>query len=185
MHNKSIVVAIAFLCSVGGWFLWNIILAATYHNNKIYDVKDGFFVRFGRNALWWLTLILIVSSVIVFELGVGSLRAAWFPTDVDTFQELEQDLMIRKRFEEAASMELQQGWDRGEKRSSFELSREREERVREEQVQKLLANRPEKLEEGAAGRNSMAVNDSAAERGEVPRHRKTDIPYMLSRFWQS
>jgi len=84
MHNKSIMALISFICSVGGWFLWNIILAATYHNNKLYNVKNGFFTRFGRNPLWWLTLILIVICCIIFELGVASLRTAIWPSDVST-----------------------------------------------------------------------------------------------------
>jgi phospholipid-translocating ATPase len=62
---------------------------------------------------------------------------------VDLFQEYEQDLPSRKRFEEAASSELQQGWNRGNKRTSAELRRENE-------VQELL-DRPRVMEEGWSG----------------------------------
>jgi len=75
------------------------------------------------NPRWWLVLIFIVLCIAVLEYGVSSLRAAWWPTDVDIFQELEHDLEVRKRFEEASAMELQQGWDRGTKKSSIELER--------------------------------------------------------------
>jgi phospholipid-translocating ATPase len=59
---------------------------------------------------------------------------------VDIFREYEKDVELRRRFEEAASTELQQGWDRGSKKSSAELMREGE-------VQELL-DRPRVMEEG-------------------------------------
>ncbi len=68
---------------------------------------------------------------------------------VDLFQEYEQDLASRKRFEEAASSELQQGWNHGNKRTSAGLQREKE-------VQELL-NRPRVMEEGWSGAASGAA----------------------------
>lgn len=44
---------------------------------------------------------------------------------VDTFQALEQDLDVRKRFEEAASVELQQGWHRRDSDDSKRDSKEK------------------------------------------------------------
>jgi len=120
-HNISIIAATAFILSVGAVFLWNIILAAIYPHDAIYHVRHAWFVGFGRNPLWWLTLLLIVLCTAVLEFDVASLRAAWVPTDVDIFQELERDVEVRKRFEEAAALELQQGWDRGKKMSSSEV----------------------------------------------------------------
>ena len=176
MHSKSIVVPISLVLSIGGWWLWNIVLSAIYANNTIYHVKGAFFYLFGRNPAWWATLILIVIAAIIFELGVSSLRAAFRPTDVDIFQELEQDLQIRKRFEEAAASQLQQGWDRGTKRSSAEIERAAEERRREGEVQDLL-NRPRVMEEGraegATKRNGVA--------GETDPRKSADIQEMLSR----
>lgn len=177
MHNKSIVVGISIFCSVGGWFLWNMILAKTYSDNKIYSVRDAFFYRFGRNPLWWLTLILILVACVVFELVVSSGRAGLFPTDVDVFQELEQDLEIRKRFEEAASVELQQGWDRGKKKSSFELVREEEEqRRREGLVQEMLDNRP-----GVQHEDYTRPGLERRETEDGVKRRSTDIERMLRR----
>lgn len=114
MHSKTATAAFSFICSVGGWFLWCIILASTYKNTSIYYVKDGLWdaKRFGRNALWWLTLIMILACVVVFEIGVKTARAAFWTTDVDRFQELEKDPAIKTRFEDAATLELAQGWER-------------------------------------------------------------------------
>ena len=102
LHNKSYTCAISILLSVGGWFLWNIILSFTYTNNTIYDVKDGFLDRFGRNALWWLTLILVVIACWALEVGTKAIKRAWFPSEADVFRELERDPQIRSRFEQAA-----------------------------------------------------------------------------------
>src|ERR1700743_1888308 len=68
MHNKSITAVISILLSVGGWFLWNILLAIIYSDNRIYRVRDAFFESFGRDALWWLSLVLILAVLILLEL---------------------------------------------------------------------------------------------------------------------
>ena len=82
MHNKSFVLLVAFVLSVGGWFLWNIILSALYGNNVIYDVRGGLLHHFGKEALWWVVLILAIISCVILELAVSSLRSVWFSTDV-------------------------------------------------------------------------------------------------------
>jgi phospholipid-translocating ATPase len=170
MHNKSILAFGSIFISVGGWFLWNILLAVSYDpKTKIYRVRDSFFATFGPSGLWWFTLILIVLSAVVFEYGVSSLRAAWFTTDADEFQALEQDLEVRKRFEEASAAELQGGWEqRGKKkRTSEEILREEgeaarqraEQEQREEEIKEILRSRPDELSGGAqtkdGGRKSL------------------------------
>ncbi|KAF2202777.1 phospholipid-translocating P-type ATPase [Delitschia confertaspora ATCC 74209] len=156
MHSKSIIVVISLVASIGGWFLWNIILAATYNPSApIYRVRDAIFTTFGRSGTWWLALILIVSSCVVFELGVASLWAQIFTTDEDVFQALEKDGAVKRRFEEAAVGELQEGWHRdgGSEREEQELKREeeelkkkQEEEKREGEVKELLRNRVEELD---------------------------------------
>lgn len=184
MHNKSWVIAISGIACVGGWFLWNIALSSIYKDNVIYDVKGGFLYRFGRSWTWWLTLFVIVSAVAVWELAVASLRAAWFTTDVDVFQELEHDLDIKKRFEEAAAMELQQGWDRGKKKSSLELKREEEEQAaREAQVQEMLENRPQELVKENGTPDSK--QDGGNGNGNGRTRRSLDIQELLSRRFGS
>jgi phospholipid-translocating ATPase len=174
MHNKSYVIAISGILCVGGWFLWNIILGAIYHDDIIYDVKGGMLYRFGRSVLWWFTLVIIIAAVVVWELAVASLRAAWFPTDVDVFQELEHDLEIKKRFEEAAAMELQQGWDRGKKKSSLEIKREEvEQAAREAQIEEMLENRPQMLPQQPDGAVEGKVKDGKT-------RRSLDIQELLS-----
>jgi magnesium-transporting ATPase (P-type) len=82
MHNKSVVSAIGILLSIGGWFLWNIILSSIYTHNVTYNVKGGLLQRFGDNLLWWLSLILIVSICLLFEVIIRAAKVAYLPSDV-------------------------------------------------------------------------------------------------------
>ncbi|KAL1969264.1 hypothetical protein VTN77DRAFT_9456 [Rasamsonia byssochlamydoides] len=155
IHNRSILSALVMFVSIGGWFLWNVILSSRYNDSKegksIYDVHGNFLDRIGRDLAFWVVLLLIVVTVVLFETTVSTIRATLFPTDVDIFQEFEQDLEIRKRFEEAAASELQQGWDYGKKKSSLEIAREEAEMAaREKEVQELL-NRPRVMTKTVSG----------------------------------
>ncbi|CAI7618215.1 unnamed protein product [Penicillium glandicola] len=146
VHNKTYMSLIVIIISIGGWFMWDLILDREYTMSSgkgIYFLPSNFIHHSGHNLLFWTVLLLSVSAVLLFEFTVSTLRALFFPTDVDLFQEYEQDLDIRKRFEEAAASELQQGWNRGTKRPSFEIAQENAELAemdaRERQVRELLA----------------------------------------------
>ena len=91
---------------------------SVYTDNVIYDVKKGFLDRFGKNALWWLTLILIIISVWAFEIAVRCLKSMWVESDVEVFQELEKDPSIRQRFEAAANGESRSRLERSSRRPS-------------------------------------------------------------------
>jgi phospholipid-translocating ATPase len=184
MHNKSIMAAVSCTLSVGGWWLWNIILAETYGDNKIYKVRNSFIETFGRNFLWWFTLILIIVSVLAFELTVqvtrNALETAFGFGDADThiFQALEKDPGVKRRFEEAAADELQQGWNRGGKRSSAEWAREEEEMRRKEEeearrsleIKEMLRRRGEGWDEAygvaSTGQSREQHGDDAKEKRE-------------------
>ncbi|KAJ6096618.1 hypothetical protein N7486_007364 [Penicillium sp. IBT 16267x] len=143
VHNKTYLNLIVVIISVGGWFMWNMILSKKYKLSSgkgVYDVPSNFLHHVGDNLLFWAVLFVSAMSVIMLEMTVSTLRALFFPTDVDIFQEYEQDLDIRRRFEEAAATELQQGWDHGTKKSSVEIARETMEMdARERHVRELLA----------------------------------------------
>jgi len=170
---KSIMAVVGLVLSVGGWFLWNIILAGVYQNNMEYNVKGGIFDRFGRSGQWWLILIVSVGSCLLFEIGVRALKCAIMPTDVEIFQSLEQDLEVRKRFEEAAAPWLQAGWDHGSKKTSIELEREAEQAQREGEIEELLM-RPRTLEEIDTEEQTVMIPD-------VDGRTSTDLSVMLER----
>lgn len=187
IHNKSILAAIVIFISVGGWFLWNIILSRRYNSSDgkgIYDVRDNLLTKTGQNLAFWVVLLLSIAAVVLFEIMVSTIRATLFPTDVDIFQEYEQDLEIRKRFEEAAASELQQGWDHGNKKSSFELSREAAEmEAREKQVQELL-DRPRVMTKTASGNEASQMMEvelqNAADEAPTTR-RSLDVHDLFSK----
>lgn len=107
---KTTLALACVVIEVGGWFLWNVIFNFTYEDNNEKMVADGFVQRFGRNALWWLALILGVAACVLFELGVRATKCAFWSTDVEVFQQLEKDPAAKARFEEAATEVLRQGW---------------------------------------------------------------------------
>lgn len=178
LHNKSITCAIAMFLSVGGWCLWNLIISALYPKNVIYNVRDGLLHRFGRNALWWLTLILIVSVCWGFEIAVKSCRVAFSPDDVDIFQELEKDEEIRKRLEAAAALGMSPAEER---------DREEEEEKEEDEVEKKAqgaeeARREEHIKQLLQRPRAIM---GAAEGVAVRRKRLSDGSVGLAGSWQT
>lgn len=194
VHNKTFLSLAVIIISVGGWFVWNMILSARYQlsaGKGVYDVPQNFIHQSGYNLVFWVVILLSVVVVVLFETTISTIRALFFPTDVDIFQEFEQDLDIRRRFEEAAASELQQGWDRGEKKSSFEIVREvdeREREKREQQVEELLS-RPRVMSKASFDTDAaVAVETTEVELGgpgeeaaaERPR-RSVEVQELFSR----
>jgi hypothetical protein len=102
----------------------------------------SFLHHFGRMPVYWFAIIFSFVSCIVLDVGIITLRVAFFPKDSDVFAELEKDPLIKARFEEEAAAELQQGWNR-EKRST------------DDEIQALL-DHPRTLEEGNASSKSWS-----------------------------
>ena len=103
LHNRTMTCAAALVITFGAWSLWNIVLSRIYEDNVIYNVRDGLLHRWGRNVLWWLTLLVVVFVVWTFETWVELVRRMVLPDDVDAFQELEGKPVWRERFERAAA----------------------------------------------------------------------------------
>ena len=104
IHNKSVTCIAAIVLSIGGWWLWNLVLSAVYPQKGIYDVRDGLLQRFGKNALWWFTLAMVVTSVWTFEIALRCFKGLVMESDVEVFQELEKDPLVNQRFEEHAGV---------------------------------------------------------------------------------
>lgn len=143
MHNKTLTSLVGWLLSVGGWFLWTIVLSGLFKPSKtylLYPIKGGFLYEFGNNLLWWLTLFLTLASLIVMELGASSIRKSFWPTETDLFQELQKDPQIRKRFEDRLKNEaegeptLQKDQIKSSMEADLQLQREGE-------IQELLERR--------------------------------------------
>ena len=163
LHNKSITCIIALVLSIGGWFLWNILLSAFYTDNVIYDVRHGFLYRFGRNPAWWLTLILIVSACWALEIGIKTMKCTWMPSDADCFRELEKDKAIRQRFAQAAGASESVPKKNTEATSSVQRIRTlEEERQREGEIQEIL-DRPRHVR-NASGNDEHVPQSTATVR---------------------
>ncbi|KAF1921608.1 hypothetical protein BDU57DRAFT_55270 [Ampelomyces quisqualis] len=111
-HSFTPTNALAIFLSIAAWFLWNTLLSLLYAHTPIYRVRATFLHLFGRSTHWWLTLVVILLAVFVFEIAVKCAKEACWPSDVVVFQQLEQDDSVKRRFEEASAGELQNGWDR-------------------------------------------------------------------------
>ncbi|KAF9874871.1 phospholipid-translocating P-type ATPase [Colletotrichum karsti] len=92
MENKTLIILAGFLISVGGWFLWNIILSAAYpHEHRIYLVRHAFLDNFGHTLNFWAVVFVTLSAVVIFELLLNAIRRVYMPQDVDFMQRLERD----------------------------------------------------------------------------------------------
>jgi hypothetical protein len=107
MHYKTWISVLGWCLSVVGWTLWNVALSAVYSNvnSTVYAVKAGFLKHFGGSGKWWLVIVCIVDSVLIFEIAVQVIKKTFFPSDVDIWQVLEKDKVIKRRLQEAAAGE--------------------------------------------------------------------------------
>lgn len=175
LHNKSITCVIAMVASIGGWFCWNLVLSSMYTSNVIYNVRDGFFDRFGRNALWWLTLILIVVACCGLEICVKALKVAFLPEDEDVFRELEKDAGARNRLEQAAAIGLKDQIDDGHAGAGMQRIRTRqEEEEREDEIQEIL-NRPRVMPEQSGIRRRQLSADATQDMQLVEIHKADQV----------
>ncbi|KAH7113852.1 hypothetical protein B0J11DRAFT_445923, partial [Dendryphion nanum] len=176
-HSKTLTNALSLFISIGGWFLWNVILAFTYkYPNTIYYVRGTLFTTYGRSLRFWAVMALSIVAVLVFEFTVITIRSAFWGTDEDVFQRLEKDPATKRRLEEAAAEELQNGWDRNKKtkekgEAGSELERKEEER-REGEVRELLRLR---------GEGSAAADREARNAPGIERRQSEDPDHLLER----
>jgi phospholipid-translocating ATPase len=165
MHNKTFLSVLGWLLPVGGWFLWTLVLSALFKPTPgkptpLYPIYRSFIDGFGGDLLWWLVIFLALASLILFEIGVSSIRKSFWPTDTDVFQELQNDKLIRDRFEETIRREAEGSV------TEIEMGREVKssmEARREDEIQELL-DRPRVMNVvGAEAVHSpIEMNDSVS-----------------------
>ena len=74
-HDKTIIVMASFFITTGGWWAWNAFLSAIYAPAASpYGVRDGFISGFGKDPMWWLTLVGVLLILAVVELGYKTLK---------------------------------------------------------------------------------------------------------------
>lgn len=176
IHNHSIMAVIAIVLSIGGWWLWNIILSRQYQLDPIYNVRDNFLIVTGMNLQFWVSLLVAFMAPVLFEITVSTVRATVWPTDVHAFQQLEKDPEVRGRFEEAAASEMQAGWDR--EKGDGEEKGEKTETERELHVRELLEQRKRGLERKPG---DVDVDDVDTERAAGKGRRSVDVHELFSK----
>lgn len=113
MHNKTVIPLIGWLLMVGAWFAWNLLIAASgiaHKNQQIqFPVNNNFTKGFGTQALWWITCVLTLAALTIFELCVCALRRVYFPKDQDLWQEIEHTGAAKVLEQHATTADVERG----------------------------------------------------------------------------
>jgi phospholipid-translocating ATPase len=182
MSKITYISAIGMILSVGGWFLFTVVLSVIFKprndtNYIQYPVYESFLLNYGRDLSWWLSTLLIITALILFDLALTSLRKSFRPTDTDIFQELERDPIIRKRFEETVRSEAEaiDGIDTpGAEVKMGRIDMKTSSEIRREDDIQALLDRPRVMPVSAA--NESPVSPSAATPVGLMRRRvSTDV----------
>ncbi|CAJ2513049.1 Uu.00g011680.m01.CDS01 [Anthostomella pinea] len=121
-HHKTAIMLGAFSITFAGWWAWNGFLEGAYSPQPSpYDARGGFANTFGKDPVWWLTLIIIVLVLISIEFACKAAKRQlilaglwrwppWKREDLDEnlenwsrelWQELEKDPVVRERLRQA------------------------------------------------------------------------------------
>lgn len=111
MQNKQWLAFAAFIISVGGYGLWNVLIMALYRlkQSKIYFVAHGL-QTWGPDPSWWAALLALITLPLLFDILIKVFKIMFKPSDDDIFRLYERDLDLRRFFEQRAYQELKQGW---------------------------------------------------------------------------
>ncbi|KAF1732398.1 putative phospholipid-transporting ATPase [Beauveria bassiana] len=92
LHSKTIITFAGYVVTVGGWFIWLLILTkAISPAMNVYLVYDTFIRNFGARLEWWIMLLLALTGPLMLELVIQSVRRVYWPTDTDLMQRMEKD----------------------------------------------------------------------------------------------
>jgi len=95
-HTHTFTNAIALVVSIGGWFLWTVILSLTYKPDaKIYNVRSTFVLRFGNTLHWWSVVLFLVAAVVLLELAAQALRVTFWTQAEDVWRLVESEGGVR------------------------------------------------------------------------------------------
>lgn len=97
--------------SIAGYLFWNLLIGGLNSKEKAYFIKNAFLEGFGRHPNFWACIVILPAICLLFDLVLTHIRRTFKPTDVDVFEVLESDPLIRKRMEDESQMELEAGWE--------------------------------------------------------------------------
>ncbi|KAF7536120.1 hypothetical protein G7Z17_g13093 [Cylindrodendrum hubeiense] len=118
-HYKTKIVMFSFFLTTWGWFGWLCFLDAVYapQPSGTYAIRKGFTTLFGGDAVWWSTVFIVLGLIGLMEIVLKAVKRQlllaglwkWPPWkqsrigdnieewDVELWQELEQDPVMRER----------------------------------------------------------------------------------------
>lgn len=121
-HHKTIIILGSFAITTSGWWAWQLFLSGAYSTDAPtpYAVKHGFISVFGPDPAWWLTLIVVLSTLAVAETAYRALqrtllaRGFWRwgarhseqtaeELGVEVWQEMEKDPAVRAMLKSRAA----------------------------------------------------------------------------------
>ncbi|CCE72554.1 Piso0_000138 [Millerozyma farinosa CBS 7064] len=111
MQNRQWLAWAAFIISVGGYGLWNVLIMGLYRSrdSTIFFVAHGLYT-FGRDQSWWAILLLLITIPLLFDIFFKVFKFIFSPSDDELFKMFEKDIDMRRYFEEQSYNELHQGW---------------------------------------------------------------------------
>ncbi|EGV60643.1 drs2 neo1 protein [Yamadazyma tenuis] len=111
MQNKSWVSFAAFIISVGGYGVWNVVIMMLYRSSShsIFYADYGL-LEFGQDVSWWASLLVISVIPIYLDVIIKVFKFIIKPNDDEIFRAIEKDIHMRRSFEQKAYNELKTGW---------------------------------------------------------------------------
>ncbi|KAI3406706.2 DNF3 [Candida oxycetoniae] len=111
MQNRQWLAFASFIISVGGFGLWNVLIMFLYRSKEstIFFVAYGLF-EWGRDQSWWAALLLFSTIPLLFDIFIKIFKFMFKPNDDEIFRVYEQDIELRRFFENTAYKELFQSW---------------------------------------------------------------------------
>lgn len=74
-HHKTAITMGCFAITIAGWFAWQGFLNGAYAQQPSpYAVRDGFSQTFGRDPLWWLTMLAVFLVLVVVETAYKAIQ---------------------------------------------------------------------------------------------------------------
>ncbi|KAK6454965.1 aminophospholipid-translocating ATPase [Scheffersomyces xylosifermentans] len=111
MQNRQWLAFAAFIISVGGFAVWNILIMMLYRSkdSPIFFVSYGL-LTWGQDQSWWAALLAITTVPLLVDVLFKIFKFMFKPADDELFKLFEQDIDLRRFFEHRAYKELHQGW---------------------------------------------------------------------------
>lgn len=122
MQNRQWLAFAAFIISVGGYALWNVLIMFMYRSKEspIFFVNYGL-LTWGQDQSWWASLLVLFTVPILFDILLKVFKFMLNPSDDELFKLFEQDIEMRILFEEKSWNELYQGWTMDRDQSTTKL----------------------------------------------------------------